>query len=70
VQVYATAGYEWKVIPSDTWIQIIQGQSGIGNGSLTYQVLPNQNNRNGAIFISDKTHSIQQRYTTPHEDLL
>ncbi|CAM2005342.1 BACON domain-containing protein [Acanthopleuribacter pedis] len=71
-----TAGFEvqtnkvdcaWTATTQDSWITISSGQSGTGNGGVTYAVAENTDiaSRTGAISVADQTFTIVQAGRTP-----
>ena len=52
---------QWTAVPSVDWINIIAGETGSGNGSVTYAVEPNPGGlRSGRIVVEGRIHSVTQ----------
>ena len=62
VLVTTTAGCTWTASTTTSWITIVSGASGSGNGSVNYQVAVNAstNLRTGTITIAGQTHTVTQ----------
>lgn len=65
VTVTASAGCGWTATSNDSWITIIGGSSGSGNGSVSYQVGANTGSgtvspRTGSITVAGQTVTISQ----------
>jgi len=65
VNVTAGAGCDWSAMSGATWINVTSGNSGSGNGTVNYTVLPNTdaNSRTGTITIAGQTFTITQAGT-------
>jgi hypothetical protein len=50
----ASSGFYWKATTSVSWISILTGNNGTGNGTITFNVLPNEtcSNRGGVITVA------------------
>ena len=66
VPVAAPADCAWRVLSNTPWIQVSTGQSGTGNGDVTYQVGANTqaNGRLGTLTIGGRTFTVWQAGTT------
>jgi hypothetical protein len=62
VNVTAANGCSWNSSSNVSWISILSGGSGMGNGTVGYSVLPNPNgtSRTGNIAIAGKIFTINQ----------
>ena len=62
VRVMAPPGCGWAASSPDAWITITSGQSGHGNGRVSFSVAPNTSTspRSGTIAISDQTFTVTQ----------
>jgi hypothetical protein len=60
--VTATSGCDWTATSNTSWIVIVSGANGTGNGSLTYSVMQNTTgaSRTGTITIAGKTFTVKQ----------
>jgi uncharacterized repeat protein (TIGR01451 family) len=57
----------WTATPNVTWLQILSGGSGTGNGSVNYAVLPSASNvgRTGTIMVGGQTFTVVQAGNAP-----
>ena len=63
--VMAPAGCPWNVFNTNTWITIISGLSGSGNGSVNYLVSQNTSaTRSGQIHVAGQTFTVTQPGTS------
>ena len=65
VTVTATGGCSWTATSNDSWITILNGASGSGNGTVIYTVAVNSNSgvilpRNGSITVAGQTFRVFQ----------
>ena len=62
IAVTAGAGCTWTAVSNDSWITVVTGASGTGNGTVTYSVTQNNgsNNRTGTITIAGRTFTVTQ----------
>ena len=62
VNVTVPKGCSWTATSSDPWITILAGESGEGNGAVSYQVSPNltTSSRTGTLIIADQEVTITQ----------
>ena len=62
VTVTAGAGCTWTAVANDSWITIVSGASGSGNGTVTFSLLANNGStdRVGTITIAGQTFTINQ----------
>jgi hypothetical protein len=62
VLVATQAGCAWNVINTNSWIRIVSGTNGIGNGTITYVVTvnPTASIRSGNIQIGSQTFRVTQ----------
>ena len=59
--VTVTEGCSWTAVSNASWISIVSGGSGSGNGSVTFTVQPNVGpQRTGTISVSGQTFTITQ----------
>lgn len=65
--VSAPIGAVWEAIATEPWIRLIGGTSGVGNGTLQYEVDDNLTGetRTGTIVVSGTKYTITQRSTLP-----
>ncbi len=63
----APIGAVWEAIATEPWIRLIGGTSGVGNGTLQYEVDDNLTGetRTGTIVVSGTKYTITQRSTLP-----
>jgi hypothetical protein len=63
--VIAGSGCSWSAVSGTSWITVISGISGTGNGTITYSVKPNSTSqqRTGSITVQDKYFTITQAGT-------
>ena len=61
VAVATTAGCAWTAQSNDSWITIMSGASGTGNGTVSYRVAQNNGGRRrGSMTIAGRTFSVDQ----------
>jgi hypothetical protein len=63
VMVTAPAGCPWTAVSNDSWVVLTSGQSGSGNGMVTYSVAQYSLKRkfqNGTITIAGQTFALRQ----------
>jgi uncharacterized protein (TIGR03437 family) len=62
IEVSGNAGCNWTAASTVTWITILSGATGNGNGTVTYQVAASNTAsvRTGAIVIGNQTYTIRQ----------
>ena len=61
IGVTAAAGCSWTGASSVSWITLVTGQTGTGNGTVTYTVLANTGPaRNGTLTVAGQTVTISQ----------
>jgi hypothetical protein len=67
VSVIAPDGCDWMASSNVLWITITSGNSGSGNGTVNYSVLPNTstNSRVGTMTIAGKTFTVTQSRAGP-----
>ena len=71
VGITAPASCIYQASSGSSWIQLISGAYGSGNGTLTYMVRPNAGaERNGSITIGGQSLSISQLAAAPPSSLL
>jgi hypothetical protein len=60
--VVATTGCAWSVLNTNSWISIMSGSNGIGNGTVIYSVVanPTASVRSGYLRVADKTLLVTQ----------
>lgn len=65
--VTATPTCTWSVVNSNSWITIIGGQTGSGNGTVSYVVSANfvSQSRTGQVMIADQVLTIAQKPVDP-----
>jgi len=63
VSVTSQPGCSWTAVSNTKWINIVSGASGTDDGTLTYQVSPNNTykNRTGKMTIAGKTLTVKQK---------
>lgn len=66
VAVATSSGCAWTVVNNNSWIDILSGSSGSGNGTVTYALSgnPNPGTRTGVIRIGGKDFTITQTGVT------
>ncbi len=66
VTVASANGCSWSAISNDSWIFVSSGNTGSGNGTLTYSVAVSTSNlqRTGSITVAGQIHSITQAGVT------
>jgi hypothetical protein len=61
VAVSTAAACQWTAVSNETWIRVISGASGSGNGTVGFSVLPNDDKkRDGTITIAGRTFTVSQ----------
>lgn len=62
VQVTAPDGYTWEAVATVPWIRILDGETGVGSGTLRYEILDNDTGetRIGKILIGGTEYVITQ----------
>ena len=67
IGVAASIDQVWEVISDCDWITIVNGRSGIGNGTVQYQFADNTTGetRTGTIIIGGQKYTLTQRTTLP-----
>ncbi len=61
ISVSSGPSCQWAATPSVGWIEVIAGESGMGNGYVTYAVEPNAGSiRSGRISVEGRIHTITQ----------
>ena len=67
IGVAASIDQVWEVISDCDWITIVNGRSGIGNGTVQYQFTDNTTGetRTGTIIIGGQKYTLTQRTTVP-----
>jgi hypothetical protein len=62
VAVATSGGCTWSATSNSSWITITSGNSGNGNGVVTYQVAANtkKQNRTGTLTIAGRTFTVTQ----------
>jgi hypothetical protein len=67
VSVVATTGCAWSVLNTNSWISIVSGSNGTGNGTVIYSVAanPTASVRSGNVRIADKLLFVTQSGTPP-----
>jgi hypothetical protein len=62
VSVQASSNCSWTATSSVTWINVVSGTSGTGNGTVVYQVQPNITGqaRTGFLSIAGQTFTVNQ----------
>lgn len=62
INVTAQAGCVWTAVPQQSWIVILTGSTGFGNGQVQYRVDPCtcNNDRNGRIVVAGRNFDIKQ----------
>lgn len=63
VQVFTRTGCTWTAVSNASWISIIAGSSGNGQGAVSYRVDPNPTaaTRTGTLTIAGQTHTVTQQ---------
>ena len=66
VTVTAGSNCAWSVVNTNDWLMITSGATGIGNGSIGYNVAPNLTNvaRMGFVTVADQVLALTQRGAT------
>jgi uncharacterized protein (TIGR03437 family) len=66
IQVTTALGCTWTAYSDVTWLQITNGSSGSGNGSLAYHLLANTaGTRTGSIHVGSSTFTVTQNASGP-----
>lgn len=62
INVTAPAGCVWTAVPQQSWILILSGSTGSGNGQVRYSVDPCTctSDRNGRIVVAGRNFDIKQ----------
>jgi subtilisin family serine protease len=60
VAVSATPGCSWTAVSQASWIRVRSGQSGVGNGAVTYDVVRSRTSRTGTVTIAEETFTVNQ----------
>jgi glucose/arabinose dehydrogenase len=63
ITVSATAGCAWTAVSNNTWITVLSGASGTGNGSVSFAVTSNKKGtgpRTGTITVAGQTFTVNQ----------
>jgi hypothetical protein len=62
VLVQASSECSWTATSSVTWITVVSGAAGTGNGAVVYQVQANitGQTRTGLLFIAGQTFTVNQ----------
>jgi hypothetical protein len=62
INVTAGTGCTWTAVANDTWITVLTGASGSGNGTVTFQVSNNNTGiqRTGTMTIAGRTFTVNQ----------
>jgi len=60
VAVSATPGCSWTAVSQASWIRIRSGQTGVGNGAVTYDVVRSRSSRTGTMTIAGETFTVNQ----------
>ena len=60
--VYAGEGCSWSAQSQVSWVSVVNGASGSGNGQVTYavQANPNRTTRVGVILVNGQSFTITQ----------
>ncbi len=60
--VSAPAHCGWTAVPSDSWVTITSGGTGMGSGTVSYSVTPNAgtNQRNATVDVAGATYTVMQ----------
>jgi len=63
VQVFTRTGCAWTAVSNTSWITIIAGASGNGQGAVSYRVdaNPTASTRTGTLSIAGQTHTVTQQ---------
>jgi hypothetical protein len=63
VTVAAEAGCEWTAVSDVDWIAVTSGESGSGNGTVTYAIAPNPDTtqRTGTLTVAGETVTVTQQ---------
>jgi predicted extracellular nuclease len=62
INVSATAGCSWSASSNVSWINIVSGNSGTGNGVVTYSVSGhNSGTRTGTLTVAGQTFTVKQK---------
>ncbi len=61
ISVSSAPSCQWSATSTTSWIEIIAGENGVGNGIVTYAVESNPGNaRSGRITVENRIHTVQQ----------
>jgi len=61
ITVTAGTGCVWTAASNSAWLTIVTGSSGVGNGTVTYQIAANTGGaRNGTLTVAGATVSVHQ----------
>ncbi len=62
ISISAPGGFAWSALSADSWIHVISGSSGSGNGTVAYDVDSNPlaTPRDGSVQVAGFTHSVHQ----------
>jgi C1A family cysteine protease len=60
IKVTAFAGCSWSALSNASWITIVSGLSGVGDGNVEYRVAPTKRNRKGTISVANQTFTVSQ----------
>jgi hypothetical protein len=65
ITLTASVGCVWKAVSNDNWITLASSTNGIGNGTLTYDVIanPDATSRTGTLTLGSQTFTISQAGT-------
>jgi hypothetical protein len=66
LQVSTSAGCTWEAVSNHTWISVLSGETGSGDGVVTYLVEANGTglDRTGTMTVAGRTVTIEQKGTT------
>jgi hypothetical protein len=64
IAVTASPGCSWRAGSGAPWIKITSGDSGIGNGTVTFSVGATNSPRSGALFIAGKIFNVWQEFNS------
>ena len=69
--VSAPAGCAWTAASTQPFLQIISGQSGVGNGSVEYSITDNETGgqREATVIVNNATHQVIQRTVADPVDI-
>ncbi|MEZ4529193.1 MAG: BACON domain-containing carbohydrate-binding protein, partial [Desulfobacterales bacterium] len=62
ISVTSASGCNWTAVSNANWITVVSGSSGMGSGTVNYQVdtYPDAGTRTGTITIAQKTFTVTQ----------